>query len=158
MPLTKPKVQAYIRWMIRRDMPEVLAIDAAGYNEPWLEEDFLRVLRQRNVIAMIAEHGTAVIGFMVYEVHGRRFEMLRFAVHPDWRRQGVGAKMVVKIASKMTKNRRQWIMADISERSLEAQLFARDMGFRAIGVRRDFDGTDTIYRFVLEIRDNGSGS
>lgn len=44
---------AHIRWMIRRDMPEVLHIEESGYAYPWGEEDFLTILRQRNCIGMV---------------------------------------------------------------------------------------------------------
>ena len=41
----KQQVRMHIRWMIRRDMPEVLRIEQASYDYPWCEEDFLRIGR-----------------------------------------------------------------------------------------------------------------
>ena len=37
------EVRVHIRWMIRRDMPEVLGIEREGFEFPWLEDDFVRV-------------------------------------------------------------------------------------------------------------------
>jgi len=37
-----------IRWLIRRDMTEVLEIENASFEYTWNEEDFLHCLRQRN--------------------------------------------------------------------------------------------------------------
>ncbi len=69
VPTTKAQVRVHIRWMIRRDMPEVLAIEHASFEFPWCEEEFLRVLRQRNCIGMVAEHARSrVVGFMIYEL------------------------------------------------------------------------------------------
>src|SRR4029079_7559263 len=34
------QLRVHIRWMIRRDMAEVLEIEAAGFEFPWSEEDF----------------------------------------------------------------------------------------------------------------------
>ena len=48
-------VDAQIRWMIRRDMPEVLDIEQQSFEFAWTEEDFLCCLRQRNCIGMVAE-------------------------------------------------------------------------------------------------------
>ena len=53
--------------MIRRDMPEVLAIEGESFEFPWLEDDFIHCLRQRNCIGMVAEHEDRVVGFMIYE-------------------------------------------------------------------------------------------
>ncbi len=50
------EVRVHIRWMIRRDMPEVLAIEATSFEFPWLDDDFVRTLRRRNCIGMVAEH------------------------------------------------------------------------------------------------------
>jgi ribosomal-protein-alanine N-acetyltransferase len=60
--------------MIRRDMPEVLAIEHASFEYPWCEEEFLRVLRQRNCIGMVAEQGERIVGFMVYELHRNKIQ------------------------------------------------------------------------------------
>ena len=38
------EVRVHIRWMIRRDMPEVLDIEQCGFEFPWSEEDFIRCL------------------------------------------------------------------------------------------------------------------
>ena len=51
------QVPVHIRWMIRRDMAEVLEIERAAFEFPWFEEEFIRCLRQRNCIGMVAEHG-----------------------------------------------------------------------------------------------------
>ena len=46
---------AHIRWMIRRDMPDVLGIESNCFEFSWTEDDFIRCLRQRNCIGMVAE-------------------------------------------------------------------------------------------------------
>ena len=86
----KQEVCVHIRWMIRRDMPEVLDIEAQGFEFPWSEEDFIRCHRQRNCIGMVAEFDERVVGFMIYELHKNRLHILNFAVHEDYRRQQPG--------------------------------------------------------------------
>jgi len=53
----KEQVRVHIRWMIRRDMPEVMRTERASFEYAWTEDDFLRCLRQRNCIGMVAELG-----------------------------------------------------------------------------------------------------
>ena len=69
-----------IRWMIRADMPDVLAIEQDVFEFPWFEQDFVRCLRQRNCIGMVAEQGDRVVGYMIYELHKSRLHLLNFAV------------------------------------------------------------------------------
>src|SRR5262245_30732838 len=87
----------HIRWMIRRDMPEVLAIEDQSFEFPWAEDDFIRCLRQRNCIGMVAEHNERVAGFMIYELHKSKLHILNFAVESHLRRRGVGRQMVKKL-------------------------------------------------------------
>ena len=134
----KLQLPVHIRWMIRRDMPEVLAIESQCFEFPWSEEDFIRCLRQRNCIGMIAEHNERVVGFMIYELHKNRLHILNFAVHEQMRRRRVGTQMVKKLSSKLSRDRRSRIMLEIRETNLSAQLFFRDAGFRAISVLRSY--------------------
>jgi ribosomal-protein-alanine N-acetyltransferase len=120
--------------MIRRDMPEVLAIEAEGFEFPWSEEDFARCLRQRNCIGMVAELDDRVAGFMVYELHKTRIHVLNFAVAEDFRRRGVGSQMIAKLIAKLSVQRRSRIILEVRETNLGAQLFFRENGFRAISV------------------------
>lgn len=134
--------RVHIRWMIRRDMPEVLQIEQDSHDYPWMEEDFLHCLRQRNCIGMVAEIGEQVVGFMIYELHKVRLHILNFAVHPGQRRHRVGTQMVQKLISKLSSHRRNCITLEIRETSLESQLFFRTVGFCATSVLRDhFDDT-----------------
>ena len=79
-----------VRWMIRRDLPAVLAIERTAV-APWSEDDFLRCLRQRHCIGFVAERGDEILGFMVYTLRPSHLQLENFAVRPDSRRCGVGS-------------------------------------------------------------------
>ncbi len=134
----KQEVRVHIRWMIRRDMPEALDIEAESFEFPWLEEDFIRCLRQRNCIGMVAEHDDRVVGFMIYELNKTRLHILNFAVSQEYRRCGVGSQMLAKLIGKLSAQRRSRIVLEVRETNLAAQLFFRDNGFRAVSVLREY--------------------
>jgi ribosomal-protein-alanine N-acetyltransferase len=134
----RSKLRVHIRWMIRRDMPEVLDIERESFEFPWFEEDFIRCLRQRNCIGMVAEHSEHVVGFMIYELHKTRLHILNFAVAGDVRHRSVGTQMIEKLVGKLSSQRRTEISLEVRETNLGAQLFFRQSGFRATNVLRDF--------------------
>jgi ribosomal-protein-alanine N-acetyltransferase len=134
----KEQVRVHIRWMIRRDMPEVLQTENQSFEYAWTEEDFLRCLRQRNCIGMVAEQGEKVVGFMIYELHKSKLHIMNFAVHPAWRRIGVAGQMVAKLISKLSSHRRTRITLEVRETNLQAQLFFSKQGFRANRVLRGY--------------------
>lgn len=138
-----------VRWMIRRDMDEVTAIDAAVFDFPWIEEDFVRQLRERTVIGMIADDGQDVAGFMLYELHKTRLHLLRMAVDPRRQRQGVGRTMIAKMQSKLSPDRRLRISTNVREGNLAGQLFFRSCGFKAVAVVRSHFGDSGEDAFVF---------
>lgn len=125
-----------IRWMIRRDMPEVVWIEHMSHEFPWCEDDFVRCLRQRNCIGMVAESEERILGFLVYELLDDKLHILNMAVHPAYRRRGVGRQLVNRIIAKLSHHRRNRITLGVRETNLGAQLFFRSCGFRAVKVLR----------------------
>jgi ribosomal-protein-alanine N-acetyltransferase len=141
--------------MIRRDMPEVLQTEQQSFEQPWSEEDFLRCLRQRNCIGMVAEQGEKVVGFMVYELHKTKLHILNFAVFPGFRRKAIGAQMVAKLISKLSSHRRTRITLEIRETNLAAQLFFRTQGFLATRVLRNYYEDTGEDAYLMEYRLTG---
>ncbi len=149
----RPQCRVQIRWMIRRDMPSVLATEIASHSYPWTEEEFLRVLRQRNCIGMAAEHDERVVGFNIYEIHRTSIVVLDFAVDPKECRRGVGSQMIDKLKDKLSPNRRKKITALVRESNLAGQLFLRQQKFLAEEVIREHyaDTGEDCYRFSYSI-------
>ena len=136
------KVRVQIRWLIRRDMPEVLEIERGSFEFAWTEEEFLCCLRQRNCIGMVAEVDHQIVGFMIYELHKARLRILNFAVAPEARRLGVGSQMVGRLIDKLSQQRRKEIILEVRETNVAAQLFFKNRDFRALSVLRNhYDDT-----------------
>lgn len=139
-------IDCQIRWLIRRDMDEVLAIENGSFDHPWTEEEFLCCLRHRNCIGTVAETrgmGASVLGFMIYELQKQSLRLLNFAVSPENRRQGVGSQMVQRLVDKLEQQRRTEIYIEVRETNVPAQLFFSKRGFRAIStLKRHYDDTN----------------
>jgi len=153
-PTSKQQLHVQIRWLIRRDMSDVLKIERESFEFPWTDEDFLCCLRQRNCIGMVAEYDHQIVGFMVYELHKSRLHILNFAVAEEFRRMGVGSQMVLRLIDKLSQQRRNEILLEVRERNLAAQLFFKTQTFRAVTVLRcHYDDTEEdayIMRFRLD--------
>lgn len=143
----------HIRWMIKRDLPEVIDIENHAFEFPWSEDDFIDRLRKRNVIGMVAENDDDISGFMVYELKKESLYLINFAVHPDDRRAGVGRQMIRKIIGKLSPARRKTISLEVRETNFAAQMFFRANGFRCNATIRDRydDTTEDAYIFVYDV-------
>lgn len=136
MPTAQEKFPVQIRWMIRRDISEILAIEQASFDFGWTEEYFLSTLCQPNYINIVAEHDNKVTGFMIYELYKNHLHIMNFAVHPNFRRRGVGRTMVEKIINKLSQRCRKKITLELRETNVQAQIFFQLQGFMAVGVLR----------------------
>lgn len=140
------EAKPHVRWMIRRDMDEVLEISQST-DAPLDAESLADSLRGLNKIGMVVEVGEKVVGFMLYELHNDRLHVTRLAVHPLWQRLGLGGLMVDKLMSKLSERRRTRITLDVNERNVTGQIWLRGRGFLA--VRCDSEA-ETI-RFVRRV-------
>jgi ribosomal-protein-alanine N-acetyltransferase len=135
---TRLPLRTVIRWMIRRDIPQVLNAEHECYTNGWTEDDFLRCLRQCNCIGMVSVVGEEVVGYMLYELNRSEIRLLNLAVIPAYRRQNVGRQMVAKLIAKLSSNQRTHLTLDVRESNLDAQLFFRELGFKAVKVARAY--------------------
>lgn len=148
-------LKPHIRWIIRKDMPSVLQIEQQCFEDPWTEADFALCLRQRNNIGMVAVIEESVCAFMIYELQRGGLFLLTMAVSRQVQGRGVGSRLVEKLVSKLSPNRRRFIATQVRERNLEALNFFKRKGFRATQVVRspylssDEDGI--LMRYELEV-------
>jgi ribosomal-protein-alanine N-acetyltransferase len=151
-------LRAQIRWLIRCDMPEVLDIERRSFEFYWTEEDFLCCLRQRNCIGMVAEYNKRTVGFMIYELHKTKLNVLNFAVDPEFRRRAIGTQMIEKLVDKLSRQRRQEIVLELRESNLKAQLFFKRMGFKARLILRNWynDTLENAYLMTLTTKEDHS--
>ena len=138
----------HVRWMIRRDLVEVLGIEKLSFPEAWPKSVFVEHLRRRNTIGMVCELDDRVVGFMIYNSHKGYLDIINFAVDPEFRRRGVGTAMVNKLKGKLSPHRRTRLRLEVSDSNLPAHLFFKACGFRWIKTLRgqwsggDGDGSD----------------
>jgi ribosomal-protein-alanine N-acetyltransferase len=145
--------KAQIRWLIRRDMDDVLRIERESFVGPWTEDDLLSVLRNRAVIGTVIETGNEIKGFMVYELHKERLELLNMAVDPAERRKGYGRQMIQRLIDKLSQQRRRSVEVVVRESNVNAQLFFSSLGFRSVRIhRKHFDDVpEDGYRFRYSV-------
>lgn len=132
--MTVIEMETHIRWMIRSDLDCVMAIEKDVFDYPWSREEFRIALRQGNCASMVAERNGEVVGYMVYELHRDRIELINFAVRPRSQRLGVGAALVERLKSKLDPQKRRKIVCELRERNLDGQLFFRQAGFRCTSI------------------------
>ena len=150
-PATKNKVQ--IRWLIRRDMPEVLEIENECFEIPWNEQDFSSCLEQSRYIGMVAVNDRRkIFGFIIYELQKAKLRIVNFAVAPAERRRGIGRQMSQRLVEKLSQQKRNEIVMEVRESNLDAQMFFKEQGFRAVRILHNHYDDTTEDAYVMLYR------
>ncbi|MGH7192034.1 MAG: GNAT family N-acetyltransferase [Candidatus Saccharimonadales bacterium] len=148
-----------IRWLRRRDLPDVLAIERASFAAPWSEADFDATLRRPYCFGLAAERcqsqrhsqWQSLCGYLLGAVDGKYVHLLNLAVAPDCRRRGIGSRLLSEVTERLSASGRRLVVV-LGERNVPAQLFYRAQGFRAVGVLRDFWNGTRDDAYLLEHR------
>lgn len=149
------QIVTHTRHLRPSDVPAAMKIERQSFEYPWREEEFIRCVRQRNTIGMVAEQNDRVAGFVIYELHKHRIHIVNLAVSCEARRTGVGRTLCSRLFGKLSHDRRNRILAEVRETNLAAQFFFRSVGFRAISVLRDFydDCNEDAYLFQVRYKE-----
>jgi ribosomal-protein-alanine N-acetyltransferase len=146
------EIQVQVRWMVRRDFAQVLAIEQECFEFPWTEEEFRQCLQQPNCLGIVAEHENRVVGFAIYETPKNRIFITNIATAPEFHRHGIARQMIQKLVTKMIYQHRHKIVIEIRETNLPALLCFRSLGFRASTVRKNFYENQSEDAYVLQYR------
>lgn len=83
-----------IRPLRDSDLGGVLAIERCAMTGPWTEAQIRSELTAANGLALVADCGDALCGYVFFRKCPPECELLHLAVAPAWRRQGVGAALL----------------------------------------------------------------
>ena len=153
--LEKPStLKVKIRWLVRADLPQVLAIEAASFEFPWTEEDFIRSLTNRHTLGMVAEFDGKIVGYYIYRLHKYHLHVLNIATHPYLCFYGIGRQMLAKLIEKISLTSRKRITLEVRETNLSALLFFKACGFKATEVLRNYYDDSPEDAIVMKWRKN----
>lgn len=132
--------------LVAADIPFLLEIENDSFDYPWNERDFIRAIA--NGFSFCLKHAKTrqIVGYIFYIKDDEGgIEITNLAVHKDYRKLGLGRKMLEHInKAKIYKE----VYGSVSERSLDAQLFLKALGFKAITIiQKMYDNGDDAYFF-----------
>lgn len=127
----------FTRWIITRDLPDIVRIERGCFVTPITEIDLRAALSPVDIIGCVAEGCDSILGYIIYQLLKRHILVHRFAVAPEMRRKRVGTKLLLRVVHHMYRTERNHIIIPTHDSALTAHLFLRSVGFTAITVKDD---------------------
>lgn len=121
-----------LNYLAARDVDQVLVIDwcRTHADNNWTADDLRNALRQRRAIGYVSTEGETVTGFVVYEHHTDRVEIVRWGVHPAWDTVGAWDQLIGHCVAKLSRKRRA-LVVEVPESATAECVYLASLGFVA---------------------------
>lgn len=120
------------------DAPGIAVVEKSSFSMPWSEKAILESMQLKNYIFLKAEADNRVIGYIGFFFSVDSGDVTNIAVLPEYRRQGVGKQLLVKLIDECRNQKISSLLLEVRETNLGAMELYRKTGFEKIGVRKNF--------------------
>jgi len=123
------------------DIAAVVAIEQASFSAP---KDELIFRNDQNKY-LVAKEGGKIVGYMGVEKISEEVHIVNMAVHPDFRGEGVGKRLVEKIL-----NHKEAFFLEVRVSNIAAQKLYGKYGFKVVGTRKKYYNDNNEDAFVMK--------
>jgi ribosomal-protein-alanine N-acetyltransferase len=143
MPL---RAEVSLRRFVKSDLPHVLAIEQASFLLPWKGEFFLKELSLSHGWLWVAEKEGTIVGYVCGWFVADEGEILKVAVHPSYRRCGVGKFLVEKAIGIADHHGIRTLHLEVRVSNAESIALYKLYSFHEVGRRRRYyeNGEDAL--------------
>ncbi|MFH1912869.1 MAG: ribosomal protein S18-alanine N-acetyltransferase [Pseudomonadota bacterium] len=136
------------------DMDELIALERLCFAYHWTREQFAMGLERGVYRVLGLRCGGRLAGYIAFSLVEDEMEILNLAVHPDHRRRGIGAALLVRALDDCARQGIVKSFLDVKASNGAAIDLYRKFGYEQIGVRKRYypDTGDDALLFRHDIR------
>lgn len=134
----EPDSLVALRAMAPSDLAEIVMIERDSYSVPWTEQTFRGLVDRPDADAVSAVHEAAVVGFAIAWSVGDQAELGNVAVARDWRRLGIGERLVRDIVARLSRRGVREVFLEVRVGNEAARRLYERLGFVEIGRRKSY--------------------
>jgi [ribosomal protein S18]-alanine N-acetyltransferase len=134
--VARPPLRLAVAAMRVEDIPEVQVIERASFSTPWPAYAFRQELETNRLARyLVVRMGESLVAYggiwlMVDEAH-----ITTFAVLPSWRRQGIGARLLIELLDLAIAMGASVATLEVRLSNRAARRLYERFGFRPVGLR-----------------------
>ena len=124
--------------MTHADTAQVAQLEAMCFSAPWSENAIISELKNPLSLWIVARDENVVVGYVGSQSVMGEADMMNLAVHPDYRRKGVGTALVSCLVEKLKSNGVYSLTLEVRASNETAKNLYAAMGFQQIGRRPNY--------------------
>lgn len=130
-----------MRRMKEDDIFEVHAIERASFPNPWHLTTFRGEIHNRPISSpyvIVHRLEKKIIGYVICWDIQDEIQISNIAVHPDFRRMGVGESVLRQVLSQLKKEGAKYVSLEVRPSNMAAIKLYNKLGFDILGIRKDY--------------------
>ena len=121
--------------MTAAHVAQIAQLEKVCISDPWSEHRIASELENELSLWLVALDGDAVAGYVGSQSVLGETDMMNIAVSPDYRRQGIGERLVTELVSWLKARGSHSLMLEVRASNLPAQKLYEKLGFQTVGRR-----------------------
>ena len=110
----------------------VAELEKICFSDPWSENSVASELKNKLALWLVAEEDGSVAGYIGAQTCGDESDVMNVAVHPDFRRRGIGEGLVAALEEELKKQGSQQLTLEVRVSNESAKALYSKLGFREV--------------------------
>jgi len=127
-----------VRQLIPSDFQEVIEIDQLCFEKPWTLNDIKDYYERLNHTGFVIINEGFIRAFTWHMLNNSHYRLLNIACHPDNMNEGYASRLITHLKARLVVGKRHFIICDVRESNLVAQLFLKKNEFTCVCIKDDY--------------------
>ena len=117
---------------------QIAELERLCFNDPWSENSIASELNNKLSLWLVALEDDKVVGYVGSQTVLGETDMMNVAVHPDYRKQGIGTGLIVGLIGELEKRGSHSLMLEVRVSNESAISVYQKLGFTVVGRRKNY--------------------
>lgn len=134
-------MKIHYRKIKEKDIDEIFEISSLSFKNPWSYESIKSEINNplaKYIVALDLDNNEKVVGFIGTWVIALEADIVNIAVHPDYRKFGIGSKLLSSFIEFARNEDWYKITLEVRESNLPAQNLYKNHNFSIDGIRKEY--------------------
>ena len=124
--------------MAEAHVAQIAELEKLCFSEPWSEKSIASELNNPLAFWLVAEEHGRVAGYIGSQTVMGETDMMNVAVHPDYRRQGIAAGLIVGLVEELKKMESHCLTLEVRASNENAIRVYQRLDFQEVGRRKNY--------------------
>lgn len=117
---------------------QIAELEKICFSDPWSETSIASELNNKLSLWMVAIDNEKVVGYVGSQTVLGETDMMNIAVHPDYRKQGIGTALIVGLIGALELRGSHSLMLEVRASNISAISVYEKLGFSEVGRRKNY--------------------